>query len=153
MASWSDFAAAAPELAAWGEKRFNRSHVAYLATVRKDGGPRIHPVTPVICEDRLLVFIDPDSPKAYDLRRDGRYALHSLVDNPAGAGGEFVVTGRAVPVDDGATCERAFAASYYAPAKHFMVFELDIARAVATEYDEDSAPQHRQWNAEPAATA
>ena len=36
-----------PELAAFGRLRLN-GKVAYLATVRKDGSPRVHPMTPII---------------------------------------------------------------------------------------------------------
>lgn len=43
MTSWVEFAQQAPELAAFGETRF-RNGVAYLGTLRADGGPRVHPV-------------------------------------------------------------------------------------------------------------
>ncbi len=46
MTSWAEFARQAPELAAFGEARF-RSGVAYLGTLRADGSPRVHPVTPM----------------------------------------------------------------------------------------------------------
>ncbi|MGH2405330.1 MAG: pyridoxamine 5'-phosphate oxidase family protein, partial [bacterium] len=51
--------------------------MAYLATLRGDGAPRVHPVTPIVGEGRLFLFMEPTSPKGHDLRRDGRYALHS----------------------------------------------------------------------------
>jgi hypothetical protein len=54
MASWSEFAGQAPEFAAFGEARF-RSGVAYLGTLRPDGGPRVHPVTPIIGEQLLCI--------------------------------------------------------------------------------------------------
>ena len=47
-----------------------------MSTVRPDGGPRLHPVCPLIADSGLYAFIIP-SPKLNDLRRDGRYALHS----------------------------------------------------------------------------
>ncbi len=70
MSTWQEFAAAAPELAAFGERRFREAEVAYLATVRPDGSPRVHPVTPVLCEGNLYLFMEPTSPKSQDLRRD-----------------------------------------------------------------------------------
>ena len=54
MASWKEFAQQAPELAAFGEARF-RNGVAYLGTLRADGSPRVHPVTPIIGEQWLIV--------------------------------------------------------------------------------------------------
>jgi hypothetical protein len=82
--SWKDFEEANPELAAFGLERF-KSGVAYLATVRKDGSPRVHPVTPIVGDGYLFVFMEPTSPKGYDLRRDGRYAMHSAVSDSSGA--------------------------------------------------------------------
>ena len=75
--SWGDLQARNPELAAFGAERFS-SGVAYLATVRKDNSPRVHPVTPIIGEGRLFVFMEPTSPKGHDLRRDGRYAQRAV---------------------------------------------------------------------------
>jgi hypothetical protein len=48
---------------------------AYLATVRSDGRPRFHPVTPIIADNALFVFMEPTSPKGRDLRERGWYAL------------------------------------------------------------------------------
>jgi len=47
MTSWGEFAEA-PELAAFGEERFRAVRLAYLATVRADGSPRVHPFTPIL---------------------------------------------------------------------------------------------------------
>lgn len=48
--SWGKLRGEAPNLADYGEARF-ASGVAYLATVRKDGSPRMHPVTPILGDD------------------------------------------------------------------------------------------------------
>src|SRR5207248_3529207 len=96
MVSWSEFTAVAPELAAFGQKRLS-GNVAYLATVKADGGPRVHPVTPIIGSGRMFLFMEPTSPKGHDLRRDGRYALHCAVSDSSGESGEFFVSGQAVP--------------------------------------------------------
>ena len=48
--------------------------LGFLATVRPDGGPRVHPICPLVTEDGLFGFIVP-GPKRDDLRRDGRFAL------------------------------------------------------------------------------
>lgn len=85
MTSWQTFAQQAPELAAFGESRF-RSGVAYLGTLRADGGPRVHPVTPIIGEE-LYLFMEPTSPKGRDLRRDPRYTLHCAVEDSSGGAG------------------------------------------------------------------
>src|SRR5215213_9785514 len=92
VATWGAFVAAAPTLAAFGLEASQR-RVAFLATVRPDGSPRVHPVTPIVADGRLFLFMEPTSPKGHDLRRDGRYALHALVLDEAGGGGEFSVRG------------------------------------------------------------
>ena len=79
MASWSEFAVAEPRLAAAIQALVTHygPGLGYLATVRADGGPRVHPVSPVITPDSLYCFVI-ESPKRRDLDRDGRYALHSF---------------------------------------------------------------------------
>jgi hypothetical protein len=97
MASWSDFVAADPSLAA-GVRALLQQYgpgMAYLATVRADGSPRVHPVSPVITDEGLYCFI-VSSPKRRDLDRDGRYALHSYP--PEENDDEAYLTGRAIRV-------------------------------------------------------
>ncbi|HEX3050658.1 MAG TPA: pyridoxamine 5'-phosphate oxidase family protein, partial [Aggregatilineaceae bacterium] len=79
MSSWKEFTQQAPELAAFGRTRL-QSGVAYLGTLRADGGPRVHPVTPILGEE-LFLFMEPTSPKGKDLQRDPRYTLHCSVEN------------------------------------------------------------------------
>jgi hypothetical protein len=99
--SWGEFAAAAPEMAAGGRRLLYQwgLGLGFLATVRPDGGPRLHRMCPIIHDDGLYAFIT-DSPKRRDLLRDGRYALHT--EGPPDNDDEFYVTGRAVvvPPDD-----------------------------------------------------
>jgi len=96
--SWKSLEDQQPELAAFGAERLN-GQVAYLATVREDGSPRVHPMTPIIGQGHLFVFMEPTSPKGHDLRRDGRYAIHCSVGDTSGASGEFSVTGQAHWID------------------------------------------------------
>ena len=92
MRSWGEFAAAEPALASFGADRL--AHLpAYLATVREDGMPRVHPVTPVVTAEGLFVFMESTSPKGRDLRERGGFALHSGVPDSEGTGGEFFVGG------------------------------------------------------------
>src|SRR5574341_2401787 len=98
MTSWKEFAQQAPEFAEFGLARF-QSGVAYLGTLRADGSPRVHPVTPIVGE-QVCLFMDPTSPKGKDLQRDARYTLHCSVENSSGGGGEFYVGGRATFSDD-----------------------------------------------------
>jgi hypothetical protein len=142
--SWKALAAGAPEMAAYGQKRFS-SGVAYLATVKKDGGPRVHPVTPIIGEGRLFLFMEPTSPKGHDLRRGSHYALHCSVADSGGGQGEFLVTGTAQFADSEADRVVAVKYSSYDPADRYILFELAIDSAFSTEYDEDGTPVRARW--------
>src|SRR5215211_4082394 len=106
MATWAEFEAAMPEMAGAGRALLfqHGPGLAYLATVRKDGGPRIHPVCPVIADGDLYAFIGR-SPKLYDLLRDGRYALHTFPCEDRDH--ELFITGRAIPVSDPVRFARA----------------------------------------------
>jgi hypothetical protein len=145
MATWAEFAAAAPDLAAWGESRFKRSRVAFIATIAADGSPRCNPVQPVICEGRLLLFVEPTSPKVDDLRRDGRFAMHSLIDNPTGMGGEFSIKGRAKVITDADIRQQGIDASCYTPCDDCTLFELVIDAALARDYEDGQMTQTR-WD-------
>jgi hypothetical protein len=141
--SWLALSEGDPELAAFGRERFG-SGVAYLATVRRDGGPRIHPVTPILSAGQLFLFMEPTSPKGHDLRRDGRYALHAAVEDAGGGGGEFHVVGRARVVQHPEVRSMAVRHASYDPAEHYVLFELDVESAFATVY-EDGQPVRRRW--------
>jgi general stress protein 26 len=130
MATWNEFTQAAPEIAAVGEHLLEKHHLAYLATVRADGAPRVHPVSPFIIEGRLYVATPPSSPKARDQLRDGRYVLHML---PGENDDEFRIRGHARSVT--ADRERALLRER---GSHFLkeddyYFEYDIEEA-ATAY-------------------
>jgi hypothetical protein len=141
--AWSALVAADPELAAFGEARL-AGNVAYLATVRKDGSPRVHPVTPIIGSGRLFLFMEPTSPKGRDLRRNGSFALHCAVSDSSGQSGEFFVRGRALLMDNPATRALAATAARYSPKDRYILFELLIFGATSTIYEND-APVRRRW--------
>ncbi|MCB0202711.1 MAG: pyridoxamine 5'-phosphate oxidase family protein, partial [Anaerolineae bacterium] len=90
--SWQTLEDQDPDLAAFGVERLN-GKVAYLATTRKNGAPRVHPMTPIIGDGYLFVFMEPTSPKGHDLQRDSRYAIHCGVTDNSGASGEFYISG------------------------------------------------------------
>jgi hypothetical protein len=137
MLSWADFAAEAPDLEAFGRRRLER-RIAYLATVRADGAPRVHPVSPFLGGGCLAVYMEPTSPKVADLRRDTRYALHCAVEDNEGGSGEFYVTGRAQEIVDAARRSAAVGwagAASYQPLDRHVFFEFKLAQVLATTYD------------------
>ena len=144
--SWKDLENAQPELAAFGVERFQKFGVAYLATARTDGSPRVHPVTPIVGQGRLFLFMEPTSPKGRDLLRDGRYALHCAVSNSSGESGEFFISGHAKFIDDPAARRLAAELATYTPADRYILYELDVASAASTTYT-DGQPVRQHWKA------
>ena len=69
MTSWQDLERAAPELAAALEGRFAAHKHALLATLRRDGSPRISGIETSFRNGELWLAMMPDSRKAADLRR------------------------------------------------------------------------------------
>jgi hypothetical protein len=145
MSGWKEFAQAAPEFAAFGKRRFE-SGVAYLGTLRADGSPRVHPVTPIIGE-QLFLFMEATSPKGKDLQRDGRYTLHCSVEDSGGGGGEFYVRGQATLSSDPLVREQAIQTASYAPKERYILFVFSIEFAFMNTYV-NGKPDTRRWQAE-----
>lgn len=102
MASWTEFEREAPELAREVHARFAARKHATMATLRKDGGPRISGTEVAFTDGELVLGSMPGAVKARDLLRDPRVAVHSPTYEPSADGsawdGEAKVAGRAVEV-------------------------------------------------------
>jgi hypothetical protein len=147
MLTWAEFADAAPELAAEGRRllRLDGQDQGFLATLRGDDLPRIHPVYVGVVGDRLYTFVSGGKRK--DLESDGRYALHAHQDQSVPH--EFAVRGRARTVDDPAERSRVAAAWSFEPDDSFGLFELRVAAALVGRRDspDDWPPQYTSWSA------
>ena len=148
---WSELETAAPEIATAGHELLYQygTGLAYLATLRADGAPRLHPVCPVVAAGGLYVFIGNHSPKLQDLRRDGRYSLHTFprqdVDD------EFCVSGTAIDAEAMGVREAVYAAyvATGATTSDDTLFELLIDRALHARYGPRPSwpPVYRRWPA------
>jgi hypothetical protein len=103
MTSWGEFAAAEPEFAERVLQRFTSRKHSTLATLRRDGSPRISGTEVVFESGELSMGMMPGSRKARDLQRDARLALHSPTsdapeDDPSSWAGEAKISGRAIEV-------------------------------------------------------
>lgn len=103
MASWNDAGAAAPDLAERVETRFAAHKHVLVATLRKDGFPRLSGIEVTFALGELWLGMMPDSLKAKDLLRDPRLALHSATVDLELAEGDARITGRAVEITDAET--------------------------------------------------
>src|SRR5918998_959782 len=138
MARWSEFAEVEPRLAEVIQGLLYQygPGLGYLATVRADGGPRVHPVSPVITGGGLYCFII-DSPKRRDLERDGRYALHSFP--PENSDDEAYVAGRARPVTDQARVDRLATGLRATRQVDWRLFEFDVDVAMLARHGHTGA--------------
>jgi hypothetical protein len=156
MVPWNEFALLEPDLGAAGRKLLYQFGVglAFLATVRPDGGPRVHPMCPIIEETGLYGFLIP-SPKRADLHRDGRYAMHSF---PADENEDaFSLTGLARPADD-PNLRRTLQAQFLQERglqeppealneQEVFVFEIERCLHTVTTGHGDPHPRHTVWRA------
>lgn len=129
MGMWSDFASADPPLASAVHSLLCQygPGLGYLATLRPDGWPRIHPVSPVITDGALFCFLI-SSAKRRDLERDGRYALHSCP--PECSDDEACLAGIASPVLDRIRVQRIARAARAKPGGDWRLFEFSVDRAM-----------------------
>jgi len=154
--SWKDFTVQQPELARQGAGLLYHYGVglAFLATVRADGGPRAHPMCPLLHDAGLYAFIVP-SPKQRDLHRDGRYAMHSFpLDDNEDA---IYLSGLASYVPQPQIRDRLarqFADERSGSAlpppgeeQHLFEFQIQTAMLTRTTGHGDPEPQHTIWHA------
>jgi hypothetical protein len=144
---WADMEQRQPELAALGRRRLIDPGVLLVATIRRDGTPRLSPVEPFIMTCHLFLSMLWQSKKAADLMRDPRVLVHSIVTSRDGSDGEFKVRGTAV-VEDDQLVKRRYAAAVAAqlgwhpdPAR-FHLFSIDIEDVVYLRYDDNTGDQY-----------
>jgi len=123
-----------------GERKLGGPGVVLVATIRRDGTPRIDPVEPFFSHGHLLLGM-MRSQKAFDLLRDPRCLLHNPISDPNGSEGEFKLRGRAVDVQ-GANLWEGYRQAYADRWKRrppegfpFRVFSLDIDSAALIRWD------------------
>jgi hypothetical protein len=126
MASWAEFEAAETEFASRVRRLMtSRKHLT-MATLRRDGSPRISGTEVEFADGELRIGSMPRAVKAMDLRRDPHVAIHGPTNDPpanrpAGWKGEAKVAGIAKEVDSGSEAHR---------------FLIDIQEAVVTRLND-----------------
>ena len=104
MASWAELVAQEPTFGALVKAALDVGKHKTLATVRRDGGPRISGIEVMFSGDDLWMGSMWRARKALDLLRDPRFALHSPTTEPGEGGvgwaGEAKLSGRVEVVTD-----------------------------------------------------
>lgn len=145
MGSWSDLEADAPEMAGAGRRLL--PDVSMLATVNRNGKPRVHPFCPAIVDGRLWAFIVLESPKRRDLDANGHYAIHAL---PGPEDEQFFVAGKAVRRVEAPLRALALAAMPFDDAdERHILYEFGLERVLWTQWENfqqpGMRPVHRLW--------
>jgi len=155
LKSWNDFSNEEPEVAALGKKLLfqSREHVglAFIATLRKDGAPRLHPISVILSNGHLYVVIPSTSPKCADLTRDGRYALQAFPPSSNEEPAEFYLAGRAKRIQDPVIRKALTDDTRVTVEENEVLFELCRERVMYTKAMHldfpDEHPIHRKWSA------
>ncbi|MDQ4088769.1 MAG: pyridoxamine 5'-phosphate oxidase family protein [Actinomycetota bacterium] len=140
MAGWHEVVAADSELAADVRRSFAARKHATLATLRRDGSPRISGTEVDFNDDgEIYLGMMARSLKALDLQRDPRLALHSPTVDPDDADptawpGEAKLAGLAVDVSDPAAEDGAHR------------FRIDITEVVHTAVGGGDHLVIRSWH-------
>jgi hypothetical protein len=129
MASWSEVQEQAPELAERAWTLFGLDKHKTLATLRRDGSPRISGTELELVDGDLWLGSMDGAVKALDLRRDPRYALHSLSPE-AGWKGDAKIAGRAEETFDPKARAQIVGEGSQAHAFRLDVEELVVVRLV-----------------------
>lgn len=150
MATWTEFAAEAPQIAELAERRLAATGLMMLATLRRDGFPRISPMEPVLADDRLVLHegrlwlgMMPGSTKARDLQRDGRFGIHTATADKMVAEGDVKMWGVATQVTDHATLAQ-FSDDIFVSVGHrfevgdFDAFDVDLLGASSVAMRDDT---------------
>ena len=145
--SWTEFEAAAPQIAGPGRELIERHDFVLIGTLTKDGSPRVNAVEAYIVDGHLLLNMMPRSLKALDLLRDPRIAVHTAVVSKAATEGELTLRGRVVVLEDAALRAKLDDVFWRTirwrpdPASHY--FEVLAERAAFHRYGDDE--MHLRW--------
>ena len=124
MARWEEIVAAEPEFAGAVQALMDAGTHKTIATLRRDGSPRISGIEAYFEEGELWFGSMLRAVKALDLQRDPRFALHSMSVAPKDWKGDAKISGRASEVER--------------PEKHEAHwFRADIDEVVLVRVSED----------------
>ena len=134
MASWSEFEAAAPELAERVRARLDAHVHKTLATVRRDGSPRISGTETQLVDGELWIGSMWHARKALDLQRDPRFALHSGSEDPPEWEGDAKLAGVVEEVTDPERVKEINGEAAAAGPSH--LFRLDLREVSTVRLDD-----------------
>ena len=138
MASFAEVESAEPAFAARVRAVFDAHAHKFLATLRRDGSPRLSGIEMKFVAGEPWLAGMPGSVKFTDLRRDPRFALHSGSPEPDDFAADAKLSGRATAVIDDDE-RRRYADAAGIPAAHmgFELFRIDLEQVVLVALNEE----------------
>lgn len=143
---WSGLEEAQPRLAELGRRKLLAAGVVLVATIRRDGSPRLSAVEPFVLDGELWLSMLLGSTKAQDLLRDPRLLVHSVITGRDGGEGEYKLRGTAQPRAD-PELQRRYAVAVaenlgWRPVPgEFHLFAVDIDDVTFIRYDDATGDQ------------
>ena len=129
MASWKELESAEPDFAELVRTLLDAHRHKTVATLRKDGSPRISGIETMFIFDDLWFGSMLGAVKARDLQRDPRFALHSAsVAEPEWLG-DAKLSGLAEEITDPEVLKATAEAIGSAPPGPMHLFRADITEA------------------------
>jgi hypothetical protein len=134
VARWEEVEREVPDLARAVKARFDAHRHKLLATLRRNGSPRISGTETTFADGELWLGMMPNSLKALDLRRDPRLALHSGRLDLDMADGDAKIAGRAEEVSAAEELDRFRRSNETGeiPPGPFHLFRVDLTELVLT---------------------
>jgi len=132
MVTWAEFELTEPEFAGTARTLLGTHRHLTVATIRKDGSPRISGTELVFAGDDLWLGMMPESRKLADLRRDPRCSVHSGSDDPPQWEGDAKLDAVAKIIDEPAGMQPFIETLSEKPDGPFSAARLDITRMVLT---------------------
>jgi hypothetical protein len=136
MARWNDVVSEATDLATRAQRLFDAHRHKTVATLRRDGSPRISGTEATFVDGDLWRGMMDGSRKALDLRRDPRMALHSATIDPEMADGDAKLSGRTVEITDSDEKAAFMRGQGDDATQQFHLFRVDVTEVVVTRVAE-----------------
>lgn len=133
--NWARVEAEAPELAGLVCQQFDAGKHKTMATLRKDGSPRISGTEVVFAAGGVWLGSMPGAVKARDLLRDGRCAIHAPTIDDTMAVGDAKIGGVASEVTDLETLRQVWPEWGSEPGAN--AFCVQVTEVVVTRVEDD----------------
>lgn len=140
MVTWGEFAAAEPEFAARVQARFDAHRHKTMATLRRDGAPRISGTEVTFEDGEVSIGGGTASAKVRDLLRDPRVALHCAPLDTEMIEGDAKLSGRVRVVDPSTLAE-----SPEELPENATFFRVDIDEVVLTRVVDAARLEVELW--------